>query len=259
MTKREAANLLIKSLGLTDDEAKAIVAKATDEQLDGLAARAEYDAIAAEKARLEGDLAKAKPFEDWYGKNAAAIQELQNRHARYVERYGDLDGQGGQGGNGSQGGGNGNGQPNSQHLTKDELAAALKQKDEHYSNVILALTTIQDKHIRGGFNKALDVAAVTDLAAKSYGGNLQAAYDAWIAPDVEAKRNEAAEAAVNKRVEEEVQKRMSTMKFPGGDGTSSDADSRSAIFRSADAKADRNAIRQGLLETARTGKYERVQ
>jgi hypothetical protein len=231
--------------------------------------RKEYEDIERRAADLEmaynGTTAKpgSKAYQQWYEENydkivqaQNAAAELQSRVARYEERYGKID----------------------DATTKPAAiptpaagATALDEKtlisaiDKHiqtnyapqWSQLIRGGGKIVEKHVRAGRKTEIDWDVVSANAAK-HGGNLVAGYDEWDAPEAQKSAKEAEDARVQKRVDEELKKRMKEQTanfFPAGADGSTATTGGGGIGRRTD--SDKKYDRNKVIESAVTGEYVR--
>lgn len=260
MTRKQAAQELAKTLNLTAEETAALVAKADDTDL-GWKGADEYNAIATEKAKIEADYARAKNSDEWLQRNGAAVQAMQARMVKYQERFGEID----DAGNGA-GAGVGAGDGAGAGMTKDAIAklvqegvnAQLQALTPVWGKTVTGTNKVVERHIRAGRKTEIDWKAIEEKT-QANGGNIEAAYDEWDAPERTKAQTEATEAEIKRRVAEAVAAARSSENFPAGadGGVGGGAFNRGLLRSSLDDKQTYN--RSAVLETARSGKYEKVQ
>lgn len=259
MTAKELFTFLTEEAGLDDATAKVVMGVADNPKVSAKASalvqKNEYDDLERRAAALElsyngtAQRPGAKAYEDWYTKNYAVVQKLQQDMARYQERYGDLDNPG-QGGGGSGAGAH-------TSLSKEDIARMVaEQTDERigkvygnqWSNIVTGAGKMMEKHFRSGRKNEIDWDKISAIAATK-NNDLVAAYDEWDRPEAEKAQAAATEAEVNRRVEEKLNQRQSTQMFPAG----ADASPGSVgIGRRPDQKYNRDAV----INAAATGKYD---
>lgn len=261
MTAKELFEYLTQDAGFDEATSKAIMAAAGNEKVAKRAGdfvqQKEYNDLEQRAARLElsyngtKDKPGAKAYEEWYSKNAAAIQKLQQDVARYQERYGALDDPSG---NFDRGKG-GEVKPAGGTMTKEEIAATVREVisggyDAQWSNLITGAGTILEKHLRSKRDNPIDWNKLGELA-KAKNGDLTAAYDEWDKPAAEAASKAATEAEIKRRVDEEVAKRQTSSFFPAG----ADA-SPSSVSPLSRTKSDQKYDRSKVVEAAVSGEYK---
>jgi len=266
MTAQELFNYLIGDAGLDEATAKAVMAAASNEKVAAKAGtlkqQQEFDAIQAKTAELQAKLdgTKDKPgasaYEQWYQKNWASIQQLQQTVARYQERYGALDEGGAAGaGAGAAGAAGAGAAAGAKPMTKEEIATVVNEVIQgnygpRWSTLLTSTGTILERHIRAGRKNPIDWQKLSQIA-ETKGGDVAAAYEEWDKPEAEASAKAAQDKEVERRVKEELAKRQTQAAFPAGaDATPSGS---AGITRGgAPAKYDRTKV----IEAAVTGKYD---
>lgn len=206
----------------------------------------EYSTLEAKAVALEASYAKAKSYEDWYGKNAAAIETLKTQTARYQERYGSLDEAA-----------PANKQPVQfdqaaiQKIVADSLAENFQK---NYAPQVVATMTgiggVVEKHMRRGRKEDIDWKKLDELAAKT-NGDISAAYDMYDAPNMQIDTDKAFQARVDKEVKERLAA-QGVSQFPAGADAS--PSSRSPLSAS-DGDKPKAYDRSKLLETFTSGTY----
>lgn len=206
----------------------------------------EYSTLEAKAVALEASYAKAKSYEDWYGKNAAAIEALKVQTARYQEKYGNLD----------------DAAPaNRQQVNLDQDAikklvteSIAESFQKNYAPQVVATMTgiggVVEKHMRRGRKEDIDWKKLDEMAAKT-NGDISAAYDLYDEPNMKAD----GEAAFKARVDKEVKERLAASgvnQFPAGADAS--PSSRSPLS-SSDGDKPKAYDRSKLLETFSSGTY----
>lgn len=192
---------------------------AANDQIAGLklSARkqAEYEALAAEKEKYSQAV---NDWQSWHERNRPVIDANLQALTAYKERYGDLT------------------QPDKaspaapsredyDKLTQElqTLKASTGNLVPQVSGVFGAAQKLMWKHLKAGRETDFDLNAITDIASKKYGGNIESAYDEWDRPEAEKARQKAEDARVEKRAKELMAQRESQRAFPGAsDGFTAD-------------------------------------
>lgn len=262
MTAKELFEYLTQDAGFDEATSKAIMAAAGNEKVSKRAAdfvqQKEYDALQSKAAELEmsyngtKDKPGAKAYQEWYSKNAAAIQKLQTDVARYQERYGDLEDPSG---NFNKGGKDGKPAGGGGTMTKEEIAATVREVisggyDAQWSNLITGAGTILEKHLRSKRDTPIDWNKLGEIA-KAKNGDLTAAYDEWDKPAAEAAAKAAQEAEIDRRVKEKLAQQQTNSFFPAG----ADA-SPSSVSPLSRAKSDQKYDRSKVVQAAVSGEYK---
>lgn len=252
MTRKQAVEYLVKDLGLSNDEAKVMLDKINDQkkadEVIELRAKSDLDALEAKRSELEKSYTKAKTYEEWYAKNAAAIQTLQTGYAKYQATYGDLPDEG-----------TGGGKPEDKNkggvgLTKEDVKKMFQEEFQsvtpNIANVVMGTGKLVERHIKAGRKTEIDWAKIDELA-KANGGNLDRAYEEWDRPEAEAAREAATKAEIDRQVEEKLKAERAKFNFPAvADGGIAEP---SGILKR---QGDNKFNKADLVKTALSGKYE---
>jgi hypothetical protein len=254
MTAKERLNWLIEDAGFDEATAKAILAnEKLAKKAGALVQQEEYAELERKAAELElsyngtKDKPGAKAYQDWYAANFNKVKEYETALVQYKERFGDLT---------------------AAPPKKDEKPpVALSQEDidrrvnqviqENYAprwaSLLKDTGTIVQKHLRAGRKTDIDFQKLEEIAAKK-GGDLNAAYDEYDAPEREAAAKAATDAEIDRRVKEEVAKRQTASFFPAG----ADATPSGGISPLSRAKSDQKYDRSKVIESAVTGEYSKA-
>ncbi len=253
MTAKERLNWLIEDAGFDEATAKAILANEKLAKKAGtLVQQEEYDALQTKAAELElsyngtKDRPGAAAYQKWYAENFDKVKAYEAALVKYKERFGDLD---------------------AAPPKKDDKPMQLSQDDidarvndviqKNYAPLWASLLkdtgTIVQKHLRAGRKTDIDFQKLEEIAAKK-GGDLNAAYDEYDAPEREAAAKAATDAEIDRRVAEKLAAANTAKFFPSGaDGTPSGG--LSPLSR---AKTDQKYDRSKVIESAVTGEYSKA-
>lgn len=249
--------------GLTEAEAAPVKAALLREgfktKAASIKAQKEYEAIeqraTALQAELEGGPSKpgAKAYQDWYTKNQKAIEDQSAAITAYEKKYGEgTFFKAAERGFSDVSNPNPNPNPGSVTLTQEEVQRIVQktigdQYSPQWSNLLTTTGSLVQKHMFSGRKTPIDFSKLGELAAQKYGGNLEQAYDEWDKPERERVAKEDEEKRIDKRVQEELQKRGASAQFPAG------ADATSGVLAShskADLdKFDRSSLTRDLAKT----------
>ena len=154
----------------------------------------------------------SRAYKKWYDENYAKVQQLAADKAAYEAKYGKLDGTGVP-----------THTPQStvtgKTLTAEEVQQLVNtQIQQNYapkwSELLMSTGSLVQRHMLAGRKNPIDFAVVSDLAAKKYNNNLDLAYDEWDKPERDKETKVATDKEVDRRVQEELQKRNATHQFP---------------------------------------------
>lgn len=253
MNAQELIDILVEG-GLDQETAKRTVAhEKVAAKTGSLKQQSEYDAILAKTQKLEDEGKAAKKYVDWYSENFDRIKAIEATAQKYQEKYGSLDAP-------TPGGTGTSAATFTEKQVREIVASAIGESyQKEYGPRVVGLfkagNKITEKHIRAGFKKEIDWDEIDKIAGET-GGDINAAYERWIKPDMEIRTKEADDKRIEARVKEELAKRGSQRNFPGGDSSSNSGPfSKRAAAPPKDGKAatyDRNAV----LESIRTGKLD---
>jgi len=198
----------------------------------GIKAQKEYEAIEQRanslQVELEGGPQKpgAKAYQEWYTKNQKAIENQSAAITAYDKKYGDGSFfKAAEKGFGTEANPNPNPNPNPAQLSTDDVKRLVEESIQgkyspRWSDLLTTTGTLVQKHMFAGRKTPIDFSKLGELATTKYGGNLEMAYDEWDKPEREKSAAEEETKRVNKRVEEELQKRGANQ-FPSGADMSS--------------------------------------
>jgi hypothetical protein len=152
----------------------------------------------------------SKAYRDWYEKNYPTIQKLDSDLAAYKAKYGDLN--------------NPTVTPPSPGVktyTPEEIQTMVDnrirdQYSPRWSDLLIGTGNLVQRHMLAGRKSPIDFTKVSALAQEKYNGNLDLAYEEWDKPERDRIAKEETDNLVNRRVEEELQKRQATSSFPAG-------------------------------------------
>ncbi len=169
------------------------------------------------QAEMEGDAATgklgAKAYREWYDKNFSAIQKMQGDVAAYEAKFGKLDA--------APPTNNPVTPPtNGRFYSPEELDTMFDTRFQknfapRIADVVKTTGKLVQRHLLRGRKTEIDMEKIEDLMTKK-GITIEAAYDEWDAPERQKEDKAAEDARVNKRVEEEMQKRQAGANFPAG-------------------------------------------
>ena len=240
--------------GLDEAEAaivrKAIERDAVKSKASGLKAQDEFDKIVQERAvlqaELEGDAANSKvgtrAYKEWYDKNFELVQANDKAIKAFDEKHGTgafkkaLDGE--------LKVGETTVAPTAGVLSADEIqkivdaklasfkptSAATAPEDiqklvdkriqegyaPRWASLLKDTGKVVQRHVRAGRSTDIDFEALEKLAAEKTNGSLEAAYDMWDQPEREKEAKASQEKEIERRVNEEIQKRGASREFPAG-------------------------------------------
>ena len=239
---------VISTLELDKETADILRAKAKAEKAASLKSANELQQLEARRAELEAELIAdgkkgARNYKQWYEENFPKIQTLQADYAKYVERYGKLDGQ-----------------PTTTTttstpttgLTKEDVAKLIQDTyTPQWSSLLKGSGKIIERHIRAGRKNELDWDKLGEIAATK-NGDLEAAYAAWDAPEAEKAAKEAEEKRINAEVEKRIKAQQTNTFFPSTEQVSTGVSPLSRDRGTDAPKYDRSKV----IESAVTGLYE---
>lgn len=216
----------------------------------------ELEARANRVAELEQELDALDPqgnpkgYRAWYKKYENAVMANANAVQKFEEKYGagalqkalegKLDFKAPDGSPAA-----------SAPIPKEEIQKLVDQRiQEQYgpqwSNLLTGTGSIVQKHMFAGRKNLIDFEAVGRLV-KEKGMSLEAAYEEWDRPEREKTQKAQQDAEIERRVNEEIQKRGASANFPAGADFSS---SPGVLARSgASENFDANALKRDLLKT----------
>lgn len=233
-----------------DDTEKAVVTKSVlrdsvKTKAAGLKAETEFNRVMSERLALQQELegdgtankSGARAYQQWYEKNSAAI--LAND-----KKIQDFDAKWGTGAFAKTAAGElPAAQPTATTATIEDLqklvdarfAAAPqvgkmtdeeiqrivdKRFQEQYApstaNTVVTAGHLLQKHMFAGRKTPIDFNALAKLANEKHGGNMDNAYDEWDKPERDRLAAASTEAEIQRRVDEEIQKRGAVTNFPAG-------------------------------------------
>jgi hypothetical protein len=238
MTQEEFLGYM-DGLGLSDDQMAAIKAAAASEKFKekalSLRDQKELAAIEAKAADLEAKFNKAKSFEDWYAKYGPEVQANQAKLVKFQERYGDIDAA--------------TPPPEAGTMTPDQIKAMVAEQAKAFiettqtrlSDLMIQQSKVMQKALTRKRSTVPDVEELAKIAQEK-GLSLDAAYDIWDAPNMEADRKASTDAEVKRRVDEELAKRGTEKYFPGGADATPSGLSRRVESKETAPVYDRNAM-----------------
>lgn len=255
MTAKERLNWLIEDAGFDEATAKAILAnEKLAKKAGALVQQEEYAELERKAAELElsyngtKDKPGAKAYQDWYAANFNKVKEYETALVQYKERFGDLTAA-----------------PPADDKKKAPVQLSQDDIDKRVNEVIQQnyaprwasllkdTGTIVQKHLRAGRKTDIDFQKLEEIAAKK-GGDLNAAYDEYDAPEREAAAKAATDAEIDRRVAEKLAAANTSKFFPSGaDGTPS-----GGISPLSRAKSDQKYDRSKVIESAVTGEYSKA-
>lgn len=251
MTAQELFQYLTEGAGLDEATTKVIMDQvAKNEKVAGRAAnftqRSEYDSLATRAAALEKAATQAKVYEDWYGKNFAAIEALQKEALMYKERYGSLEDPT-----------KGATPPAKPAIDEAAVLAAIDKRineayNPRWSAVVTGAGSVIEKHLRAKRDKEIDWAEVSKLA-EGYGGDLNKAYEEWDKPEREKATKASMDSEVERRVKEGIAKAQTASFFPAGAEGSASSGGPAGLTKS---QPKKEYNRDAVIQAAVTGKYE---
>jgi hypothetical protein len=255
MTAKELFEYLTQDAGLDEATAKAVMTAAANEKVGAkatsLVQKKEYDDLEAKAAALElslngnGKKMGAKAYQEWYDKNYSEVVKLQEKAKLYEERYGTLE------------------SPTT--TTTTTAAPAFKPEDiqrivnetiqsiyaPKWSELLTGTGNVVQKHMLAGRKNPIDFTKLSEIAATK-GGDLNAAYDVYDAPERELAAKASTDAEVERRVKEGIAKAQTANLFPAGADATPSSGTAGITRVAADKKYDRSAV----IAAAVTGKYE---
>lgn len=226
---------------------KSIERDAVKAKASGLKAQSEFDAIISERAKLQeeldGNAAERKvgtrEYQKWYEKNAAAAIENDKKIREFDAKHGEgafakaISGELPVGAPAAA-----TGTPLSeaqiQALVDAKIAGGTKMSETDiqkmvdarinsayapkWSELLTDTGTIVQKHMYAKRTTPIDMKKVSEIAqAKNL--SIEAAYDEWDKPERDKADKSATEAEIERRVNEEIQKRGATQVPAGADAT----------------------------------------
>lgn len=244
--------------GLDDAAANAVRAALNRDTVKskaaGLKQQREYDELQARSQALQAELdgAPDKPgtraYQKWYQENYSKVQALQESLAAYQAKYGSLDNPANPNPANPPAG------MSAEDIKKLAMEAAQGLIQNNYaarwSDLLTKTGTIVQKHMFAGRKNPINFEEVSKIAEK-YNGNLEQAYDEWDKPEREKVEAKAKEDEINRRVQEELQKRGASLQFPAGADLSSGA--LSSRTKGELDKFDKTALKRDLVQTFMTG------
>ncbi len=254
MTAKEKLKWLIEDAGLDEATAKAILDNEKLAKKAGtLVQQEEYDALQTKAAELElsyngtKDRPGAAAYQQWYADNYSKVKSYEAALVKYKERFGDLDGT-----------------PESKKgkepvaLSSDDIDKRVNEVIQQnyaprWASLLKDTGTIVQKHLRAGRKTDIDFQKLEEIAAKK-GGDLNAAYDEYDAPEREAAAKAATDAEVDRRVAEKLAAANTAKFFPSG----ADATPSGGISPLSRAKTDQKYDRNKVIESAVTGEYSKA-
>lgn len=194
---------MLKDAGITDDATvNAFLAVANNEsvtpRMQKLINRAtdDFDSM---HGRVKAYETKEQQYQSWY----------QNANAQYEQAMAELTAY-------RNGGGSAAGEPPpvdlSKYLTKEDLLKQLQERDSRYAGTLKDIAKITSRHA-SKYGEELDVDTLEKIAVEN-NLPLQAAYDRYIAPREEDRRNRDFEAKLKAAKEEGARDALSRHKLP---------------------------------------------
>lgn len=196
----------------------------------GLKAQKEFDTIQQRadslQAELEGGPQKpgAKAYQEWYTKNQKAIEAQSAAITAYDKKYGEgTFFKAAEKGFSSESSPNPNpSNPSGGTISESDVERLVEKSIQgkyspRWSDLLTTTGTLVQKHMFAGRKTPIDFSKLGELASSKYGGNLEMAYDEWDKPERERVSKEDEEKRINKRVEEELQRRGANQISAGAD------------------------------------------
>ncbi len=143
-------------------------------------------------------------------------------------------------------------------LSQDDIDKRVNQViQENYAprwaSLLKDTGTIVQKHLRAGRKTDIDFQKLEEIAAKK-GGDLNAAYDEYDAPERELAAKAATDAEIDRRVAEKLAAANTAKFFPSG----ADATPSGGISPLSRSKTDQKYDRSKVIEAAVTGDYSKA-
>lgn len=254
--------------GLEPDQA-AIVKKAIERdsvkaKVSPLKQQKEYDAIMTQystlKAEMEGDAATGKlgaaAYRQWYQQNEGELKKLMDAQKKYIDKYGKFDGsfEPPAATTTTTAATTTTATPSGKQWTEEDIQRAVDARIQggyapRWATLLKNTGAIVQKHMYAKRTAPIDFEALEKIATEKTNGDLMSAYDEWDKPEREKQAKADEESRIEKRVQEELQKRGASQYFPVGSDASPGVLSR----RSGDERFDRAAMTQDLVNTYVTG------
>jgi len=203
--------------GLSEEQAKGVIEVLNNPTIrEGFVPRPNYssdlDSVVA-KTKAEAT-AQAKAFyDDWFAKEGKPAydksQQVIKDYAQYVALYGPLDGS--PSGSNPSAGGNGNYATPEQ--VKQSISEALAATMGSVVNMQKKSMRVAAKHLRE-FNEVLDPDDLEKFASEKGYRDIDQAYQAYVSPRIEEKRNAEWEAKVKAARDEGAKEERSRLKVP---------------------------------------------
>ncbi len=257
MTAKEKLKWLIEDAGLDEATAKAILDNEKLAKKAGtLVQQEEYDALQTKAAELElsyngtKDRPGAAAYQKWYAENFDKVKSYEAALVQYKERFGELTAAPADDKNKGKGAG--------VQLSQDDIDRRVNEVIQQnyaprWASLLKDTGTIVQRHLRAGRKTDIDFQKLEEIAAKK-GGDLNAAYDEYDAPEREAAAKAATDAEVDRRVAEKLAAANTAKFFPSG----ADATPSGGISPLSRAKTDQKYDRNKVIETAVTGEYSKA-
>ncbi len=228
---------------------KAMEREVVKSKAAGLKAQSEFDAIIAERAALQEELAGnptekkvgTREYKNWYEKNAAKAIENDKKIQEFDTKHGEGSFAKALSGELPVGAppvvaGTPLSEAQIQALVDAKVAGfkptlpeadIQKMVDDRFNkqyapttaNTVVSVANLMQKHMLAGRKTPIDFNKLATMANEKYAGNVDQAYDEWDKPEREKLAAADLEATIERRVNEEIQKRGAQAVPAGADAT----------------------------------------
>ncbi len=254
-----------------DAETKAqLAALAGNGQVKGRAAalrqQKDLDEIEAKRVELAKELdgegennPGARSYRDWVEKNKTQIRKLATLETKFTEKYGSVDAALAATDNPNPNPAVQNPPAGGVQLTEKQIKEMVEAATDarirdgysgRWSSLLTGVGTIVQKHMYAKRKEPIDFKKLEDVAAK-YNGDLNLAYDEYDKPEREKESQAAQAAEIDRRVNEELQKRGASTYFPSG----ADATPGTLSAHRDSKNFDKAAMERELVQTFVSGQY----
>lgn len=269
MTAQQLQQMLTQ-MGVPADQ---VTALSNNAQLQAqLVAKAEYDAVQAERDRYNQELVGgqgrvgAREYQAWVENNREGIARMKTQTeqqaaalALYKERYGEFN-------NPNPNPGGGGAPVNGAGLTADDVKKTIQAEMNgtyggHITKALVGTSKIVERHMRAQRSTEIDWDKIQEIAAQN-GGNVELAYRIWDQPEAEKAQTTKNEAEIKRRIDEavEVERGKMLQSFPAGGDVGFNDGPSPLSRRTGDAAAstyDRGEVLKAFHEADRGGSAAR--